>query len=739
MPCRGALSHTDTQRPFPAPRHKYQRDSQHQGTTTPKRRQRSGSAAERQSPVADDIVFKDESYAAGTSVDIEASEGMEGGNKPEPTREKFPPAIIEGLSEEQIAKFKCWLDENLEPLIADQLKKQTEWAGYEKSYRGKSGPGSDKPYVGSSKDTVPAIAMAVDPIHARLDTGIFKQDPVFQFKPLKKSFVKYTHGISNFINYYQKHKLKLRSIASPRILEMTKLGSCVFKTVYDRQSAKIKSYKEGSWEVQEVEEVRYSGPRVFGISLGDFLFPPLYQHLQDCPIVAERQRTTYWKLKVAEASGKLVNVDQIKGQEANSRTDLEAARETAANHVGTQKHHEDLEVYEVWCDYDIDGNGLPEHLVATYHRSSRVLLQLRYNWYFHQRKPYTLIPYQLTNDSLYGIGICEMVEPFQEALTKWHRMATDNAYLANIRMFIVKKESGIEDVPRLYAGRCFFVDDPKSDFIPFASGDIYPSTLAERQNIFGLVEKRTGVSDYLTGRESPIIGSRATATSTLALIQEGTKRVEEVLENIRSGMSEVIENCLYIWIQYGTEGLDDLVFGDDETGALVKEFFDTIKAENVNGALAIDLTATDASGNRQAVQQMQLQIIQVMMQYLEKLLAAGQGALQAQQTMPQMTEMIKDVMTSARNMFRDLLQKYDIRNPDDYLPDLEKYLGGQTLSPGQGIGGNPQGGVGGLQPEPNLFPGTATLNRPGVPQPAAPGVGGQSSGSLPFAGSGQGI
>jgi hypothetical protein len=337
-----------------------------------------------------------------------------------------------------------------------------------------------------------------------------------------------------------------------------------------------------------------------------------------------------------------------------------------------------------------------------------------------------------------------MVLPFQQALTKWHQMATDNAYLANIRMFIVKRNSGIEEVPRLYAGRCFFVDDPKSDFIPFAAGDTYPTTLTERQNLFGMVEKRTGVSDYLTGRESPIIGSRATATSTLALIQEGTKRVEEVLENLRQGFAELIENCVYIWIQYGLEGLDETVFGDDEIGVKLRELFTTVLTEeNVNGAIAIDLSATDASGNRQAMQQMQLMIIQTMMQYLEKLLAAGQAALQAQQVQPQLTAMIVDVMKAAREMFKDLLNRYDVRNPEDYLPELEKYLNVASQPAGQAaVSANGSGGfeatLGGAGGAPGIPGSNRTLPAPQAPSPAAPGSGGVPGGAVPVSGGAQG-
>jgi hypothetical protein len=654
----------------------------------------------------------------------------------EPEKDKYPPPILKDVSEEKQNEFLNWLDEYLEAMISDQLTKQKQWAEEEEAYRAKSGPKVDKPFIGCSNVTVPAVAMAVDPIHARLDTGIFKQDPVFKLKMLKKSFIKYGDALNQWVDFYQKNRLKLRRVASPRMLEATKLGTCAFKTVYDRQAAQICTYDE-NWNVVKKTEVRFSGPRVFGVGIGNLLFPPLYQDLQDCPIVAERIPTTFWKLKVAEASGKLTNVDKVKNQETVIRTQLEQARADATQHDTVRRYIDEIEIFEVWCDYDINGDDLPEHLVATYHKDTRTLLQLRYNWYFHQRKPYTVIPYSLTNDSLYGFGLCEMIRPLQDMLTSWERMASDNAYLANIRMFIVKKDSGIEEIPRLYAGRCFFVDDPQKDFIPFAANDIYPSTLTERQNIFGLIEKRTGVSDYLTGRESPIIGSRATATSTLALIQEGTKRVEQVLENFRHGFAEIIENCMYIWIQYGLDGLDDLVFGDDEIGSLVAEFFATVSAENVNGAIAIDLSATDAAGNRQAMQTMQLQIIQIMMQYLEKVLEAGAGAMQAMQTQPELALMINDVMKAARKMFKDLLTKYDVRDPDSYLPDLEKYLNvGQPGGNGAGNAPGAQGGVPGNGGQPAFSPIPSTFRGPPSPSPAVPGAGGSAAPAFPVPGLG---
>ncbi len=651
--------------------------------------------------------------------------------KPAP-KSPYPDPVI-SMSQAQEDGLKTWLGQWITDLKSAHSAKIEEWAEQERAYRARSAGPQSVPYIGACGDVVPVIAMAVDPIHARLDTGIFKGDPVIRFKALKKKATKYVASLEVFVEYYQKHKLNFRQIASPRLLECAKHGTMAFKTVYEHDKYKIKTYDK-DWKVIDKEVTRFKGPKVYGISLADIMFPPNYQHIQDCPIVIERQRFFKGELQIAEASGKIKNLKNIEGNEKTERDQLEQERQESANHTENSSMQTDqFEVFECWFDYDIDGDGLPERLVATYHESTQTFLQLRYNWYFHQRKPYTIIPYSVANDSLYGIGIAEMSFFFQEAQTKWHRMATDNTYLANIRMFIARKESGIEEVPKLYSGRVFFVDNPREDFIPFQAAEVYQSTLAERQNLFGLAEKRTGVSDYLTGRESPIVGSRATATSTVALIQEGTRRVEEVLENIRVGFSEIIENCIYIWMQYGLDGIDELVFGGDEIASDLKDFFNSVDEDNVAGALAVDLSATDAANNRAIQQQVQLAIIQTMMQYLNKLVEAGRLAISAAQQQPQLTGLIGEVMEAARKLFKDLLMKYDIRNPDDYLPDLEKFLNAAT---GQGNGSVAPGGDIPLQGDPNIpsisgevfsapqssgagmFP--AGLP-PGVPQPGAGG------------------
>ena len=649
-------------------------------------------------------------------------------------KDPYPKAIL-NLPKERIKEFEIWARRWIEQLVSDHQSKMKEFAHNEVLYRAKTQGAKSFPFQGACGDVIPLVAMGVDPVHARLDNGIFKADPPFTVRALKKDYNEVAHSVTKFLDFYQRHRLRLRRVVSPRLLELAKHGTMVLKTIYDREKYNVQSY-DADWNVVEKEVLRFAGPRVVGLSLGDFMFPAGYEDLQACPIVLERQRVTFGWLKVQEASGKLANVDKVKAETTSERTMLELEQEVAANHADTNKEGDTYYiVLEGWCDYDINGDGLPERIAFTYHYDTGTFLQLRYNWYFHQRKPYTIIPYAITNGSLYGIGIAEMDGVFQDAITQWHQMATDNAYLSNIRMFIAAKDAQIEDKPRLYAGRVFRVNDPSKDLIPFRMGDTYNSTLQERQNLFGLAEKRTGISDYLTGRESPIVGSRATATSTLALIDEGTKRVEQVMENIRAGMAEVMENCIYIWMQYGLDDIDNIVFGDDQIATDVRKFFNTLNQDNVGGAIAIDLTATDAKSNRQAKQQAQMMIIQVMMTFYQKFVELGTSAIQAVQTAPAIAMLMNDVAESARKMFRDLLIQHDVPDIEQYLPELEKYLNAAMAPPpGVGQGGGPPGSTGAPSGQPGIPGSTGLPSLPPGVQPPSADIGGPGAGNLPFAG-----
>ena len=643
-----------------------------------------------------------------TFTDEDADQALTSRVDAERPASPYPPALLK-LDEDKLKEFTNYVESWLHDLKGSHQEKINQWTLEERGYRAKYEGDLTVPFIGASGIEVPLIAMGVDPVYARLDTGIFKGDRVIVLKSLRKSFTDDMPKIERWLHFVQKHKLKLRQVVSPRLLELCKHGTMVLKVCYDHESRPVQMYDDKYKVI--TKNLDSSGVRVHGVGLNDFLFPPRYQHIQDAPICFERIRMTQGRMRALEKSGKYTDIDEMLKHTGNrtTSTDLETEREhSAQHHESTLTRNEIDGLWEGHCDYDINDDGFEERVVFTYNEYTRTFCQLRLNWYFHQLKPYVVVPYITTSDSLYGIGLGEMISVFQIMLTKWERMAENNAYLANTRMFVGREGVVHEDALRIYCARVIKVNDPQSDLASLQIADIYQSTLMERQNIIGLAEKRTGISDYLTGRESPIVGSRATATSTLALIQEGTRRVEQVLENIRNGVSECMMMCFYLWIQYGIDPVTDIAFGDDEVADAVHRFFNTIDRDNIDGAIAIDLAAVDAANNKVQQQQAQLALIQIGMQYLEKIVKVAEMAIQSP---PQLQEFLGEVTTASRRMFKDLYEKYDVTNAEQWLPDVEAFLARLRA------GGAESGAPGGSE-------GSSGLS-------IVPGAGGNSSGSAP--------
>ncbi len=643
-----------------------------------------------------------------SSEDLDSMGVTETNEAPKPVKAILP------MSEKKAGELTRWLDEQMNALIIEQETKIQEFAIYEQAYRAMPEKPKDVPFANACTDVMPLIASAVDPVFARLDTGIFRQDPPFRVGALRKSMKQYEIPLQKFTNYYMKHIIDLRKTSQPRLLELAKFGTCVFYIDYRHKKQKVKIY-DSEGKPQTEERTTFCGPVIEGVELSDFFFGALHQDIQECPIVFRRIRTTVDKLRALEYQEWITGVDKISAFGGrHERSTMEDTLEATQNHgTNIAADENEIIVYEAFFHYDHDGDGHTDLLRAVIYKDAGkennatqpiTLLQLRLHDAWHGRYPFVVIPYNTNNQSIYGTGLGETTYPFQLAVTRFHQLATDNAFIANARMFAIKRNTpGIEGDVKPYAGKTFHVENPQTDIAPVQLGEIYPSTLTERQNLIGLAEKRTGVSDYLTGRESPIIGSRATATSTLALIQEGTKRVEQVMENIRGGYAEMIEMCFHLWAQYGTYDVLDYAFGDEETGAKVDEFFKSVAPRaRLRGAFTVDIGVTDATTNRQVQQQQQLALINVMQMYLEKLVQLGQLSIQMAQT-PQMLELIKEVIKSANLMFKDLLVKYDIQNAEDYLPDILKLFPqvGEPESdaigvPGETGGPGLDGGIGGL-------------------------------------------
>jgi len=649
--------------------------------------------------------------------------------------EPYPEPVIK-LSPARKDRLKRWLMDQVQALLSKHADQEKLYAAIETAYRAQPIVDDGFPFKGRATETIPVIAAAIDPIHARLNTGINKQDPVLRVRPITPKMMAYSDALEEWVNYRRRHILDLPRHTGPAYLELCKLGTTIFKTVFDHVETTTTGYEQPGWKVVRKTAVRYHGARVLPLSPADVFWGVGYLRQEDLPIIVERQRFTPDQLVVA-ADGDYPKLDPeavkvlVDRATINQRTTVETARDAAAMdspHI----HEEVITLYEVWFEYDLQWDpsdpeskrSAPEKLVATIDLDTGELAQLRYNWYFHQQHPYTIIPYTLTNGSLRGLGIGEMSIPVQEGITRWYRMSSDNAYLANIRMWAAPKGAIREQRLQAFAGRVIPLNDPVKDLREIRMADTYPSTMTERGYLDQINQRRTGSNDYMGGNESPVVGSRATATSTLALIQEGSRRVEEVMENVRRGETDIALKCLALDIQYGPGDVFQRVFGEEETGRLLEQFFAETTVDELQQGIAIELAATDSGGSRAARQQTFMAIAQQVEAYTNRVVEMGQAAFQAAEAgQLETATLFADALIAHRRALREVFKANDIPDADQFLPDItddlaavaERAAAGAAAAQSAGVaggGGQPPAGMGGP-------PGA-----PGAVAPPADGMGG---------------
>jgi len=278
-----------------------------------------------------------------------------------------------------------------------------------------------------------------------------------------------------------------------------------------------------------------------------------------------------------------------------------------------------FEVFELWCSFDVDGDGINEEIVVDYHRASKTFLSIRYNWYDDLHRPYRICNFLNVEGIWPGIGICKQVEQLQEEVTTIHRQRLDNATLANMSQIVLRKGMGYGNGEPIFPGKMWFVDDPTKDIQQFKLSEIYPSSYINEESIVSYYEKRTGANEVILG--IPQTGTPGTATSDLTRLAEGNKRFDLVLKNVKRWLSAIGYDVVANYQEFGNQNSHFLIMGEE--GIEVERVLNMPSVLVRRGAV-IDLTVSDTITNRQVEQQQWLSLFQVVTNYYDRVLALAQ-------------------------------------------------------------------------------------------------------------------
>lgn len=553
--------------------------------------------------------------------------GIRQNSSSEPIKGNWPRLLK--LDEDTENRLREYIDNEVDAFYRERQPLMEDWKRWQEVYW--AAPATKEknfPFKRAANIVVPLAAISVEAFHARVMNTLFSVEPFWSIRPRSAEWITAAKPFENFLQAQVENgkTLRLWECANDVNLELTKLGTAVVKTGYERVTKKTIRNVGGQEEIGYV--TTKNGANVARVPLGNFIQRLAELDPQSAPLVGEEHEFTWSQMKRMSGDGRMrpEQVEKIKSHwvEAHSQADVSDGSQLTAKVDELTNFapswYEVFKVLELWITFDVDGDGWDEEIVVDYHKASRTFLSIRYNWYDDLHRPYRIGNLFNVEGIWAGIGLCKQSEQFQEQATTIHRQRLDNATLANMSQLALRKNMGYGPGEPIFPGKMWFVDDPTKDIREFKLSDVYNSAYANEEAVSRLWEKRTGINEMVLG--IPHDGTPAPATSDLTRLAEGNKKFDLALKNIRKWWSEI--------------GLDVVtnyqIFGDQQVHFWIMDPEDAMEVERVlnmpatmvrDGAV-IDLTVSDSITNREVEKQQWLGLFQVITNYYDRVLALAQ-------------------------------------------------------------------------------------------------------------------
>lgn len=601
-----------------------------------------------------------------------------------------------------------YLREEITRALNDRRPLEELWLRWQRMYKAiPEQEIKEFPFYGAANLVLPVIATDVDTIFSRLMGILFTPESLWSCQPLREDAVHYTPRLQEFLRWAQNNELEVYDATADFLMELCKLGTGVLKQRYRRKFEEVYEFRETPYGVlQQFSNVMTKdSPIVQHVSLWDFLVPGgTTNKLQDAPWCAERITLTWAQLQERVSQGIYQASDRLAAWHARDRGSW-ITQELQRMDRFMPTLADKFELWEVWTKFDIRGNGRPVSVVCTIHLPTMTYLRIDYNPFFHQEYPYSVARYLRQEKRFYGIGLAEMGEMFQEEGSTMHNQRLDSHTIANSTMMKGRKGIGIKEDEPIFPGRWFLVDQ-MDDVQALPMGRNYDSSISDEQATMSYRIARTGVNDYVTGAASASVGYAAAYTNQMQEQRAG-ERFQQTLREVREALSDTGRRVVELYQQFDQSGKVFTVLGSKD-GQIVTQVLQ-FPLELIRYSVAIEVTATNASLNKEMEVRTNTILMQMVTQFYTQLLQ-GMGLIINPQLPPPMRMLAYQMVTGGVTLMRRLLDSYNVQDIDAIVPRIEEIINGGQ----QQLGAIQQGFMAG--------------------QGALPGGGGPFAGALPAPG-----
>lgn len=455
------------------------------------------------------------------------------------------------------------------------------------------------PWQGSSNLKEPVTEIAVDAIWSRLDRNLLAYDPLFLVEPffsddedLKHSARKYERFIdwdfdNNILNAYK--------VLSDWLFSSTLDGCSFIKLSWLRKVYALRSRAGKKIIIRDAPQFSY-------LDLLDVIFPAHAQFVDET-YIAQRLwlslndliiRKEKFGYKIPDGLGEWVSKED-KDEFEREVFSVEGIEQPRKYNPYLPSHM----LFEWWGEYRIKGKLIP--IVATVFYKERKLARAIINPFRNLIKPFVSISVWPRPGRILGRGIGQKLMHLQAEIDTIHNQRIDATTLRIAPMFKMREGALSPDDQEFYPLKFFELQD-LNDVQEWQLSEVKASGYQEEVILHGLAEKSTSVSDYTLGRESSVLQTRATATGTLAVIQEGDKKFDKKVQNVSIGFKELINKV-------------DILYKENMSRDVpIPDLKDILTPEEIGERYKFEFKPSKLTINREVRQQKDLQILSIFSQ-----------------------------------------------------------------------------------------------------------------------------
>ena len=526
-------------------------------------------------------------------------------------------------------------------------------------------------------------AIAADSINAQAVDTILTIDPLVTIRPTSRGTQEDADALQDLARHVAIVEAKIGPAAEDTILDDVQLGTGFYYIPWIEEVVKKRAY-----------QVRTAGPRIISMPIEDVIVP--------AGSTGDLDEIRWLGLRFWLTHAELVDRANLRGWDiegcspASGTSTLRERRQNLGHTDDAPARNGDLyEIIDLYCQFDIDDDGIEEDLFVVWDRTSHKILTYDYNPY--ERRPGAVMRYQKRAHLFHGIGVLEMIMPYQDEVSKIHNWRNLNMRLANARIWKTKTGALAQGF-MFWENRRVDLDNPREDLIPEQMGDIYPSSAQAEAISTGLASRRVGEIEQNFSRPSSLLGSRTPGITALSALQQINRRFTAAFNAMREATAEAIKQCLYRY-------QERVMAGDEFTIQHLREICSEENAErlltllrnpNFDDGYLIEMTASSASINKMADRQDAMLLVQVLTQYYGGLLQMMQ-LIALPETPPPVKAVAQKIAEAASNVIERVIRTFDqIRDPEAFVIEIEGEVDAAMAGANPGVVQQLAGLLGGL-------------------------------------------